>query len=119
VGATLNNWLDPLRQSTIGTGALLKALTQLGQGHSEGCGNVSSSAQSSMNITTLIMLHNCTVPLSLIILQDPILRCVKYSQLVPLTKSSHRTLRLVRVPMIDGNRFYQVLNSPPPQKGTF
>ncbi|XP_063137111.1 uncharacterized protein LOC120100032 [Rattus norvegicus] len=59
---TLANWLDPVSNSAIGTGTILAALSQITQGDSSGSGDTSINNSGKLNITTLIMMHNCSFP---------------------------------------------------------
>lgn len=59
---TLANWLDPVSNSSMGTGTILAALSQITQGPSSGSGDTSIQKSARLNITTLIMMHNCSFP---------------------------------------------------------
>ncbi|XP_063144267.1 CD99 molecule like 4 isoform X1 [Rattus norvegicus] len=59
---TLANWLDPMSSSAMGASAILAALSQVTQGASSGSGDTSANNSAELNITTLIMMHNCSFP---------------------------------------------------------
>ncbi|XP_063138775.1 uncharacterized protein LOC120100799 [Rattus norvegicus] len=60
--ATLANWLNPISDSTMNTGIILAALSQIAQGVSSPSEDMSVDSSADLNITTLIVMHNCSVP---------------------------------------------------------
>jgi len=58
---TLANWLDPTSDRAMSTRIILAALSQITQGVSSPSGNTSVNSSADSNITTLTMMHNCSV----------------------------------------------------------
>ncbi|XP_063136510.1 uncharacterized protein LOC134484073 [Rattus norvegicus] len=59
---TLANWLDPVSNRAMGTGAIQAALSKITQGASSGNGDTSIDNSANSYITTLIMMHNGSFP---------------------------------------------------------
>jgi hypothetical protein len=58
----ISNWADPIIQNKVSSGILFNALTQIAQGAQLRSGDVENSVTSSINITTIMIKGNVTIP---------------------------------------------------------
>ena len=58
----ISNWADPISQNKVSSGVLLNALTQVAQGAQSGSSDVGNNITSSINITTIMIKGNVTIP---------------------------------------------------------
>ena len=58
----ISNWADPISQNKVNSGVLLNVLTQVVQGAQSGSSDVGNNVASPINITTIMIKGNVTVP---------------------------------------------------------
>ena len=58
----ISNWADPISQNKVSSGVLFNALTQVAQGAQSGSGDVGNNVTSPINITTIMIKGNVTIP---------------------------------------------------------
>ena len=58
----ISNWADPIYQNKVSSGVLFNALTQVAQGAQSGSSDAENNVTSPINITTIIIKGNPTIP---------------------------------------------------------
>jgi hypothetical protein len=58
----ISNWADPINQSKVSSGVLINALMQVVQGAQSGSSDVGNNVTSPINITTIMIKGNVTIP---------------------------------------------------------
>jgi hypothetical protein len=58
----ISNWANPISQNKVSSGVLLNALTQVVQGAKSGSSEVGNNVTSPINITTIMIKGNVTIP---------------------------------------------------------
>ena len=58
----ISNWADPIIQNKVSSGVLFNALKQIAQGAQSGSGDIGNNVASPINITTIMMKGNVTIP---------------------------------------------------------
>ena len=56
------SWEDPISQNKVSSGVLFNALTQIAQGAKPRSGDAENNVTSSINITTIMIKGNVTIP---------------------------------------------------------
>jgi hypothetical protein len=58
----ISNWADPISQNKVSSGVLFNALMQVVQGAQSGSSDVGNNVASPINITTIMIKGNVTIP---------------------------------------------------------